>query len=181
MLSGGCLVASLSQDPDRVRNRHASCKNCSCICHTTWNPPRCTQCLEVIQDDGDRVCADSEGCSARVAKLKQERTPYYARKAVAVPQAKEGSKLPPKVGRCQHCGLPTRGGKFLPGHDATLKGQLKRAAEEGSQTAGIELVLRGWWEDHMVGSDTADLLRQYESNPEAQAVFLQQQFERRVG
>lgn len=42
------------------------------------------------------------------------------------------------------CGGMTRGGKFLPGHDARLKGRLKKAAADGDGKAKAELRSRGW-------------------------------------
>lgn len=42
------------------------------------------------------------------------------------------------------CGGMTKGGAFLPGHDAKLKSRLKKAAGEGNQEALAELRERGW-------------------------------------
>jgi hypothetical protein len=42
------------------------------------------------------------------------------------------------------CGGQTKGGRFLPGHDAKLKGKLKRAARAGDRKAADELARRGW-------------------------------------
>lgn len=44
-------------------------------------------------------------------------------------------------GRCHHCGQPTKGGRFIPGHDAKLKGELIR---EGGNEAAAERAIRGW-------------------------------------
>ncbi len=50
----------------------------------------------------------------------------------------------PSTGTCQcGCGLPTKA-MFKPGHDAKLKGQLKRRAKRGDQAAADELQRRGW-------------------------------------
>lgn len=42
------------------------------------------------------------------------------------------------------CGGMTKGGMFLPGHDARLKGRLRRAARRGDEGAARELQRRGW-------------------------------------
>lgn len=54
-------------------------------------------------------------------------------------------RLPrPTTGQCECCGEPTRGGRFLPGHDARLKSRLRKAAKGGDQEAAAELETRGW-------------------------------------
>lgn len=44
-------------------------------------------------------------------------------------------------GHCHHCGEATRGGRFVPGHDAKLKGDLIR---EATTEAEAERITRGW-------------------------------------
>lgn len=55
-------------------------------------------------------------------------------------------KTPPKpsTGRCECCGETTRGGRFLPGHDAKLASRLRAQVAEGSAEAYEELKQRGW-------------------------------------
>jgi hypothetical protein len=48
------------------------------------------------------------------------------------------------AGKCECCGEPTRGGTFLPGHDAKLKSKFRIAAKAGDQKAAAELETRGW-------------------------------------
>lgn len=48
------------------------------------------------------------------------------------------------VGACECCGAATKGGKFLPGHDARLKSRLRSAAKSGDGDAKTELERRGW-------------------------------------
>ena len=50
----------------------------------------------------------------------------------------------PSVGACECCGEPTKGGKFLPGHDAKMKSRLRAAAKQGDLGAQAELEQRGW-------------------------------------
>lgn len=56
-----------------------------------------------------------------------------------------------RVSTCQHCGEPTRGGMFLPGHDAKLKSDLQAKVKDESKEnqpgrlrAVAELAMRGW-------------------------------------
>lgn len=53
----------------------------------------------------------------------------------------------PTSGKCEHCGEPTRGGRFVAGHDAKLKGDLLRAAQQGDIEAYTEMLQRGWSKD----------------------------------
>lgn len=45
----------------------------------------------------------------------------------AIPRSRPAHKS--GSGHCEHCGLPTKGGRFVPGHDAKLKGDLQREAQ----------------------------------------------------
>ena len=49
----------------------------------------------------------------------------------------------PKVCACG-CGLMTKGGTWVVGHDAVYKGRLLRAYDAGDESAASELVNRGW-------------------------------------
>lgn len=57
-------------------------------------------------------------------------------------------------GRCEHCGAPCRG-RFLPGHDAKLKGELVRRGRRNDPYALAELHLRGWRRLHESPGNTA--------------------------
>jgi len=74
--------------------------------------------------------------------------------------------------RCEHCGEPTKGGRFIPGHDAKLKGDLIR---EATDEATAERVVRGWlssgWDDK--AGKVAKLV--------AKDGFLQARIEARIG
>ena len=50
----------------------------------------------------------------------------------------------PTSGSCLCCNEPTKGGQFLPGHDAKWKSRLRAAAKAGDQQAQIILQDRGW-------------------------------------
>jgi hypothetical protein len=48
------------------------------------------------------------------------------------------------TGACECCGEPTRGGRFLPGHDARLASRLVARIKDGDLQAQEEMVNRGW-------------------------------------
>lgn len=63
-------------------------------------------------------------------------------KAKRTPRAKSEPRTP---GACECCGEPTKGGRFLPGHDAKLKSVLRaRVKHHNDQEAKAELERRGW-------------------------------------
>lgn len=65
--------------------------------------------------------------------------------ARATVKTKPIRKPKPKAGKCECCGEPTRGGRFLPGHDARLASALvARVRTAGDEKAYAELVRRGW-------------------------------------
>jgi hypothetical protein len=53
-------------------------------------------------------------------------------------------KPKPKTGSCECCGEPTRGGRFLPGHDAKLASALKGRVVSGDSKAFEEMKRRNW-------------------------------------
>lgn len=71
-------------------------------------------------------------------------TPTVAGGAGEPTPKRERKEPKPTSGRCEHCGQPTKGGKFVAGHDAQLKGVLLRAAREGDVEAYAEMVWRRW-------------------------------------
>jgi hypothetical protein len=50
----------------------------------------------------------------------------------------------PKSGKCECCGEPTRGGRFLPGHDAKLVSRLVEKIRAGDREAYEEMKRRNW-------------------------------------
>lgn len=60
--------------------------------------------------------------------------------ATAEPKAKVDKTKPCECG----CGGRTKGGKFLPGHDAKHKSALQRKALDGDKAAVKELADRNW-------------------------------------
>lgn len=61
------------------------------------------------------------------------------------PRTKRVAQDRPTSGLCEHCGEPTKGGKFVAGHDAKLKGDLIRAGAEGDVDAVVEAMFRNWY------------------------------------
>lgn len=58
---------------------------------------------------------------------------------------KVSGRRPKGPGACECCGEPTRGGRFLPGHDARLASALvARIRSGGDSEAYEEMVRRGW-------------------------------------
>ncbi len=109
--------------------RNARVSTCECPCHA--GQARCVDCgASTTEDfiiDSNGRCIDREACVGRL-KARMDANPVLAgvrarRADVARTQASRGPSKP-KVGRCEHCGEPTGGGRFLPGHDAKLKGKL---------------------------------------------------------
>lgn len=76
------------------------------------------------------------------AQAQAETATETAPRAPRTPRVKEGT--------CGHCGAQTKGGKFVAGHDAKLKGELQKIAEDTDKrkpervAAGAEIAARGW-------------------------------------
>lgn len=68
------------------------------------------------------------------------------RAARSKPQRARRSATPrASVGECECCGEVTRGGRFLPGHDAKMASELvARIRNNGDAEAYAEMVRRGW-------------------------------------
>lgn len=137
------------------------------LCASDWHHhhARCWVCHGRVADGVEldperRNCVDLPACAER-AKIRLEAHPGYDRwrqfkETVAERQAAEAAanghqpkkRTPsnrPTSGRCEHCGEPTKGGRFVAGHDAKLKGQLIREAGEGSVAAVAEAMARNWY------------------------------------
>lgn len=146
---------------------------CSHESHKGETFDRCLDCGERGVDLTDWFgCVDQDGCEERRAsrrtgkvwddlraakeaarEAKEEKA--MADRARRATQRTEGegkvSEGPRKAkaadplgGRCNHCGAATKGGRFVAGHDAKLKGELMRAAVDGDANAILEMLFRGW-------------------------------------
>jgi hypothetical protein len=96
-------------------------------------------------------CTDLDACAARV-ETRLASNPTVAMIRAINDQNGDGTATPrlprvgarptarPKEGKCLHCGEPTKGGLFLPGHDAAYLSQTVKAlaAQEISWPATLE-------------------------------------------
>lgn len=136
---------------------------CACNCEQS-QLLRCMDCNNRAQDDVDPKtwrCIDHDSCRGRIEHrlandpiIRQireirERTAAQAtadraakRAAATDPHSHEelavssGPAKAPRAtsGSCLHCGEPTKGGKFLPGHDSTYLSSLIAGIKEGRFT-----------------------------------------------
>lgn len=98
---------------------------------------RCAACGNTNEDEVSRLtfeCDDIEACQAVVSKRREsspllaELREIYRRADMAKVQEKEEkatkrAAAKPKTGSCVCCGAQTKGGSFLPGHDARFVSQ----------------------------------------------------------
>lgn len=123
-------------------------------------------------DTAKWVCVDQYGCAARV-QARKDASPLYQmlircrvsavntrRRQRALSEAiravlpidedaeyvvvRTRTPAKPKVGQCLCCGEATRGGRFLPGHDAKYKGATLRAARAGDLAAQERCIEHKW-------------------------------------
>jgi hypothetical protein len=59
-------------------------------------------------------------------------------------KSKKPRRPKPKVVKCECCGEPTRGGRFIPGHDAKLASALRLRVKDGDAEAYEEMKRRNW-------------------------------------
>lgn len=142
-------------------NGHDNCIVCECACHKIggikiarrcgecgWRPAEFEARTGISAETGR--CTNKDDCHTRVeANPTFQRYRDYQAHGEQV-RAERGEETATRAGRptagvCQ-CGCegPTKGGKFQPGHDAKLKGRLRKAAQDGDEEAHAELVDRGW-------------------------------------
>lgn len=167
-----CATGHHGSCPGAVRNaRRGRLVRCYC-CERPPYCLDCRATEDV--DPAEWICRDLLGCQARVRarledsplhrQLQECRTESAERSrrmritAEAIragldpdeidefdrPQEKKPRVPRPAVGACECCGEATKGGRFLPGHDARLKSKLRKEAKDGSVEARAELERRGW-------------------------------------
>lgn len=130
------------------------------ICTHDWHDanPRCRVCRQDRHHDyldGTSACLDRALCF-ETRETDMATDPRFERLRAIVARAqvesegvraerrerRESSPGRPSSGSCHHCGGPTKGGKFIAGHDAKLKGELIR---EATAEAVAEAMFRGWY------------------------------------
>jgi hypothetical protein len=152
MLSGHCHSEAHAATPETAPEYHRRCTGAwprpdgalvTCPCPRHAGEYRCRICRHdhTNPDEYDpwgRQCVDHDACATRISRAQ-------ASNPVAK-ELREATAAPRRPGRdCEcACGGTTRGGRFLPGHDAKLKGRLLRQAADGDQGARDELRRRGW-------------------------------------
>lgn len=129
--------------------------------------PACWVCKSTDSelDPARRQCIDAEGCAETVAHNLVNNAKYQeylghraageaakAAKRAAAELDEDGEPRAPRVkaerpttGTCHHCGEPTKGGKFVAGHDAKLKGILIQGGKDGDAEAVAEAMARDWY------------------------------------
>jgi len=127
---------------------------CACNCHSHDNPRRCLICGAADHDLAAGYCVDTDQCAAYLdhaldnspvmAKLQASKNHGRQQRQETNETRPAPKSSRPNTGTCEHCGEPTKGGRFVAGHDAKLKGDLKRAAEAGDLDALVELIVRNW-------------------------------------
>lgn len=140
------------------------------------------QMIRAAKQDGERARAETRARKVRDAERRNPMSDAPGGSAAV----RERKPPKPKVGVCAHCGEATRGGTFVAGHDAKLKGILQRIAiDQGASSdarvdAIAEQLARGWhkgsWPDKLVTS-----LRGTGDSDEAKAQSLKEQREHVIG
>jgi hypothetical protein len=163
---------------------------CDCAHHTPGSLYRCSVCgarKPLDAEAGPDVpatatidsrlgsCVDGVACAEMVAatqeasdlarQLRQIRMETRTMpKTDAATGTTERAPRTAKTGTCEHCGQPTRGGKFVPGHDAKLKGALARVYADRDASlrertdALAEAIAREWLKTE-AAHDITGLLR----------------------
>ena len=125
---------------------------CDCICHAHLHPKRCLVCNHSDNEMASGICVDTDACQDRLNRTldnditmqKLRASKEHGRRQREIAATNTPRIQVTRTGQCEHCGQPTKGGRFIAGHDAKLKGELKRAAESGDRDALLELHLRNW-------------------------------------
>lgn len=127
------------------------------VCDCTAHPKvlRCLDCgLRTLMDGDGPVnpetwtCFDIEACQHTREKHRREINERLFGAAMDLQQARTAPKAPsaPKTprkaaGTCLHCGEPTKGGLFLPGHDSAF---LSETVKEIKMGASLDDTLTAW-------------------------------------
>lgn len=133
--SGGVLPACdacprSGQDP---RDPEARCATC-------WDWDEQVEKVEVL---GEYRCADVLRCAARVIR-EYAFNPLFKDEVDGADLGTVAAVAAEPEGRCDHCGIKTRGAKFAPGHDLMLRALLLDLHKKGDVEASKELAMRSW-------------------------------------
>lgn len=158
------VEAGTIQSTTTPKGWHDMCRGGRCACGCSEGKAQCAECGGRIPPEEGTECADTKECQAR-----QRRQEEAARRSKEMAQMREqirkerskaaldenGQPKPPRPkaepklpGRCEHCGDTTKGGRFVAGHDAKLKGILIKEARGGKGKAAVEacaeILVRNW-------------------------------------
>lgn len=134
-----CPSATLSGDGTRALR-------CECGCQRS-RQVKCFTCdlREDVPKEIDPLtwrCLDQDACAARIETRLSANPAIQQLRQIRLDLDREDGSLPTRrqrvarvsretvTGSCLHCGEPTKGGKFLPGHDAAWLANLVKAAQE---------------------------------------------------
>lgn len=151
--------------PGVVTNGNGIVLHCPCGCRAR----HCRSCGNDNADDVHPVfwrCLDRIGCDTRTAAKREAYRekllgPRYRKPETNMTTPNPATQEDPKparakTGACQcGCGGATKGGRFLPGHDAKLKSALAITRLQSSdrarqQLAAAEEIARGWLKNRLV-------------------------------
>lgn len=144
--------------PGGVRNGDGSIVRCNCGCEQS-KLPRCTDCGNRTPEEiSERwFCIDRDSCLVDQQTRADKDPVLQGIRAAQVPRTTQeglgGTEAPTrrasvsrtprsKSGQCKCCGEPTKGGKFLPGHDSKWLTVLVTQAEtdpDGARAAAGEV------------------------------------------
>ena len=153
--SGFCMTGNHDRCKGAGRNGNGKVHVCPCDCHTN-GPITCLDCGTkdvrggFVVDSKTRTCMDPSACEATVTarlaadplhqqiqQIREESKAKAAeaRRAAGDPDAPARPARAPKAekgpGKCVCCQAETKGGKFLPGHDARWIKQVLADVEKG--------------------------------------------------
>jgi hypothetical protein len=147
LVCGFCQSGNCEHCPRAVRNGNGAVLPCNCSRpYCGGQVLRCLDCKN--ENDGevspdDWRCLDREACAVEVRR-RLDSNPHIqmvrevlrrVSENTGTETAEKVAKAPKAPTHCLHCGEPTRGGKFLPGHDARWVAQLVlEVVDQGSRT-----------------------------------------------
>jgi len=160
-LCGFCSTGNHDTCKGGIRNGNGSVIVCGCECAEA-KPQWCHICHSTDEFDLTRpwLCGDVDECNARLTQRLLGCEWYvevtkYKSEAVDIRRVKAGRT----AGACLCCGEPTRGGRFLPGHDSRfLKSKLAEvhagkvtSAEQAKVVADVSPALAVKFEKRLKG------------------------------
>ena len=136
------------------------------LCGCTEHEPvvRCLECNNRTPGEVSRetwTCTDAEACAQKREKRRREADEalFGGRAPTKVSEARERAPKAPakaKGGQCLCCGEATKGGLFLPGHDARY---LARTVEAVKGGASLDDTMTAWARAGISGALQAKLVK----------------------